>query len=256
VSELKLSNTGKSINPNNLKGGLKKEQIKDDKNLKAIFESIDADNNGILDKDEIKEFKKQILEKAGADGKLSKKESGKYLKQNHLEHLEKKDLLKFIDLLSQSSDEIKDSTCITDENNKKTIQITYNDESVETINPDGTSQIATQGENGETIVKKFDKNKKITSTEITNKDGSKTITKYDENGIPTEIITENKDGSKTTKTFNDQGEPLKEVTVAKGGNPTETITYSAGGGLIRSQKQSKTVLQQKNTPMTKTENLY
>ena len=232
MSEFKLGNTG-NINLNNIKGGIKKtEFVKDNKSLEAIFNAVDADKNGVLDAGEIESLKEQIIKQAGDDNNLSGKEAKKYLKEQKLEHLDKKELLNFIKLLSQSGENIKESTYTEDANGEKTIFITYNDNSVETLNPNNTSEIATKGENGDTIVKKFDQNKKLTQTKITKEDGSTETTKYDENGIPTETVIEKKDGTKTTRTYNDNGDPIKEVTVGNGGNPTETVTFSEGGGLL------------------------
>lgn len=239
MSEFKLGNSG-NINLNSIKGGIKKKEfVQDNKNLEAIFNAVDANKDGVLDEGEIKNLKEQIIKHAGDDSKLSEKEAGNYLKEAKLQNLDKKDLLNFIELLSQSGENIKESTYTEDANGNKTIHITYNDDSVETLNPDQTSEIATKGENGETIVKKFDNNKKLTSTEITNEDGSKETTKYDKNGIPTETVIEKKDGSKTTRTYNDNGEPLQEITVGKGGNPVETVTFSGEGRAVPTAKTVK-----------------
>ena len=79
MSDLRLGKNG-SVNTGNLQGGIKKdEKIKKDKNLEAIFNSVDQNKDGVLDADEIKKFKEDIIGAAGNE-KLSNREAGKYLK--------------------------------------------------------------------------------------------------------------------------------------------------------------------------------
>lgn len=224
MSDLRLSKQGK-VNIDALKGGIKKAQIKDDKEMKAIFDSIDVNKDGVLDADEVKKFKTDILGAAGND-KLSKREAGKYLKQNQMKHLDKKDLFEFINLLSQSGENIKESTYKTDANGNKTVFITYNDDSIETIHPNQTREVATKGENGETITKTYKKDSnKPSSIKITYPDGSTETTTLDENEKPIEKIVVQKNGV-TVKTKYEGNKQTEIKTIGKGGNPVETITLN------------------------------
>ena len=235
MSDLRLGKQGK-VNIDTLKGGIKKAQIKDNKEMKALFDSIDANKDGVLDADEVKQFKDEILGAAGND-KLSKREAGKYLKQNQIKHLDKKDLFEFIDLLSQSGENIKESTYKTDANGNKTVFITYNDDSIETIHPNQTREIATKGENGETITKTYKKDStKPSSVQITNSDGSTETTMFDDNGNPIEKIVVQKDGNTVKTSYDENQKPIQQTTIGKGGNPVETITMDKEG-----QPEFKTV---------------
>ena len=151
MSDLKLGRNGKqgSVNPETIKAGIKKEQI-EDKKLQTIFDSIDGSidgkKDGIIDADEMKEFKKQLMLAAGNDT-LSTREAGKFLKKAGIKNLDKKELFEFLDILSQSSENIEQST-VEEKNGQKYIHIKYKDGSVKTINPDKSAQIATFTEGG------------------------------------------------------------------------------------------------------------
>ena len=229
MSDLRLGKNG-SVNTGNLQGGIKKdEKIKKDKNLEAIFNSVDQNKDGVLDADEIKKFKEDIIGAAGNE-KLSNREAGKYLKEQNLKHLDKKELFKFIEVLSQSSENIKDSNYTVDNNGKKTIQIQYQDGSVETIKPNGTREIATQGENGETIVKTYKRDaKNPTSITTTTPDGVTETQNYDDNGILTNVVVVNDEGTKTTTKFNEDGKVTEATTVYDGGHPVEVTTFDENG---------------------------
>lgn len=151
VSDLKLGRNGKqgSVNTETIKAGIKKEQIKEQK-LETIFDSIDGSidgkKDGIIDAEEMKAFKKKLMETAGNDT-LSTREAGKFLKKAGIKNLDKKDLFEFLDILSQSSENIEQST-VEEKNGQKFIHIKYKDGSVETINPDKSAQIATFSNGG------------------------------------------------------------------------------------------------------------
>lgn len=244
MSELKLGRGGKmgSVNPEQIKGGLKKEQIKD-KNLQNIFDSVDTNKDGVLDADEINKFQEQIKNAAGDDN-LSNREAKKYLKQNNMKNIDKKDLFKFIDALSQSSENIESSN-VTENNGQKTIHIKYKDGSTETINPDKSKELATQGENGETIVEYHDKNGNKTGKKVTKEDGTIEETKYQQDGKkevrttahggnPVSVTqyeddkpvsTHMKDGlTEETYSYNEKDEPVLDKKIENKGLPNETET--------------------------------
>ncbi len=209
------------VNISQIKTGMERTQIEGDEKLESIFDTLDTNNNGILEENEIKHLDQN------KDSTVTKKEAKNFIKQNNLKNadIKKQDIINFLKQYGQWTPNI--TNAVVNEQDGS-ITITYKDNSVKTINPNNTSEIATKGENGETIVKKFSNDKKLTSTEITNNDGSKETTKYDENGIPIETVIEKKDGSKTTRTYNSNGEPLQEVTIENGGNPIKTVTFNGG----------------------------
>ena len=118
MSDIRLGNAGK-ININNLKAGIKKEQIQHDEKLQKLFDAVDTHKDGVLDDNEIEQFKKQILEQAGND-KLSNREANKFLKNLKMEHITKEDLFEFIETLSQEGENITESVCVSDKKGNKT----------------------------------------------------------------------------------------------------------------------------------------
>lgn len=216
------------VNISQIKTGMERTQIEGDEKLESIFDTLDTNNNGILEENELK----QLDQNKDNNNNITKKEAQNFIKQNNLKNtdVKKQDIINFLKQYDQWTENI--ANAVVNEQDGS-ITITYEDDSVKTINLNNTSEIATKGENGETIIKKFDKNKKLTSAEITNNDDSKETTKYDENGIPIETVIEKKDDSKTTRTYNSNGEPLQEVTIENGGNPIKTVTFNGGLFLLR-----------------------
>ena len=151
MSDLRLGRNGKqgSVNTDSIKAGIKKEQIKEEK-LQNIFDtidgSVDGKKDGIIDAEEMKQFKKQLMEAAGKDT-LSAREAGKFLKKAGIKNLDNKELFEFLDVLSQSAENIEQSTVET-KNGQKFIHIKYKDGTIETINPDKSAQVATFAEGG------------------------------------------------------------------------------------------------------------
>lgn len=96
---------------NKIKGGLKREQIKD-KALLAIFDALD-DGNHVLDEKEISKLKTSLQE-AAKNSNLSKNEAEKFLKKLFGDKKDKNvtndDLFKFINALSNNSKNIQKHT--------------------------------------------------------------------------------------------------------------------------------------------------
>lgn len=246
MSELKLGKVG-VVNTEQIKGGIKKEQIKD-KNLENIFDTIDVNKDGVIDADEMKKFQEDIANTAGND-KLSNKEAGKYLKQNNIKDVDKKDLLKFIDVLSQSSENIESST-VTEANGQKFVHIKYKDGTTETINPDRSTEIASQGENGETIVKHYDKDKKLTSQKTVDTDGNTEVTNYDGSGKPTKTETTAKGGNPVVTVNYEDGEPAAS-TVKDGTTLSEYVYDEAGEPVLTKKTENKGIpAKEKTTEFT------
>lgn len=126
---------------NKIKGGLKREQIKD-KALLAIFDALD-DGNHVLDEKEISKLKTSLQE-AAKNSNLSKNEAEKFLKKLFGDKKDKnitnEDLFKFINALSNNSKNIQNSTA-TKENGQQVITTEYKDGSVEKIYPDTNKKI-------------------------------------------------------------------------------------------------------------------
>lgn len=126
---------------NKIKGGLKREQIKD-KALLAIFDALD-DGNHVLDEKEISKLKTSLQE-AAKNSNLSKNEAEKFLKKLFNDKKDKnvtnEDLFKFINALSNNSKNIQNSTA-TKENGQQVITTEYKDGSVEKIYPDTNKKI-------------------------------------------------------------------------------------------------------------------
>lgn len=241
MSDLKLGRNGKqgSVNTETIKAGIKKEQIKDQK-LQTIFDSIDGSidgkKDGIIDAEEMKAFKKKLMETAGNDT-LSTREAGKFLKKAGIKNLDKKDLFEFLDILSQSSENIEQST-VEEKNGQKFIHIKYKDGSVETINPDKSAQIATFSNEGGGKLTKYDKDRKITEEIIETEDGKKAVTSFDKNEKATQtVITAKGDSLVRTITYNENEEP--ETLKVENGTTTENYTYVEDGVLLTSKIENE-----------------
>ncbi len=233
MSDIRLGRGGKvgSVNPEQIKGGLKKEQIKD-KNLQSVFDSVDVNKDGVIDNGEMDNFKRNIQDAAGNET-LSSREAKKYLSQNNIKDIDNKDLLKFIDILTQASENIESST-VTENNGQKLIQIKYKDGSTETINPDKTSEVTSQSEIGEEITGYYDKNKKLTRKKTTNSEGTTTVSNYDENGGLTQTVETRKGGNPITTIQYQDGKP--QTKTLKDGTTVESYTYNEQGEPVLNKK--------------------
>ena len=85
------------ISSNDLKGGVKKDDIKDEK-MRSIFEVLD-DGNGILEEKEVNQLKAKVQEAASKDGdatNLSKKEAKSLIKSLGLKGFKVEDVFRFL----------------------------------------------------------------------------------------------------------------------------------------------------------------
>jgi len=212
------------ISTDEIKSGIKKEDIKDEK-LLSIFQIYDNGNN-ILEENEINNLKKDLLNAASEDGdstELSKKEAKQLIKQLGL-NIKQKDLTAFLNKLVEISVNVK--SCITD------------DESITT-----TKEI-----DGGTVVKEiYDLNGSLVRKEVSaqykdidgilieNSDGTiifKGAQKHKLFGnIPVEYYFNNE------KDFKDE-KPAKVIT--KSGTPFQTtkeFTYDKNGRIVSITKK-------------------
>ena len=225
MSEIQLGKGSKNygvVNTEQLKGGIRREQLKTEEQ-KSIFDAADTDKNGVLDANEMQQFTEQLQDAAGNE-KLSKREAKKFLKSRNLKDVDKKELFKFVNELSQSSENIAESK-VVEQNGQKTILVTYKDGSQETINPDKTSQIMSTDQNNAVTTKFFDENRKLTKEQIVQENGDTETTDI-ENDLPVQktIVTNN--GSKTAVINYEDGVEIKQSVTE--GSVKSDYTYVDG----------------------------
>lgn len=218
-------NKGKAgkIDLENLKGGLKREQLKD-KNLLAIFDAID-DGNHILDAGEISNLK-NMLKQYAKNTNLSKREAKKYLeslfgKQKELT-ITNEDLFKFINGLNENSKNVKSSNVI-EQNGHEIIQTEYKDGTIEKYNPDEGKRIIIKDNKTFT----YDKDNNLLSEEYFDKSGNAVKTIY-ENQKPLKTVTDYKDNSGREIVFYNEDGAAEVKTVQKG-SVTDVYEYTENG---------------------------
>jgi len=220
MSEIFLNNNGKSgqVNSGQLaKGGVKREQIKDTK-LQQLFDFADKNKDGVLDASELEEMMKNVNTDEDA-ANISAKEAKNYLnsakQQNkELKELKSEDLFEFLKEINQNSENIKESKFSVDANGNKTVYITYNDGTLETVFPDKAKEIKTT-ENNVTITKRYE-NGGLTR-ETKEADGETTVTDYEEDG---------KTPSKTTIT-SATGEWIRTISYTQGVQVSAVVEHGA-----------------------------
>ncbi|MDR1327229.1 MAG: hypothetical protein LBJ74_02345, partial [Heliobacteriaceae bacterium] len=212
MTELNLSlGKTKESNINRLSGGIKREQITDEK-LKSIYDTVDVDKNGILDADEMQKFQETIMQYA-KDDNFSQKEAGKFLKKSNIKEISAQELFQFLTEISGKSEDIESSSVI-EQNGEKVIQIKYKDGTLETVNPDKTSVITTTDENGSKTAQTKDATGNVIQEEVVDSDGNKTVIEY-KSGKPATITKTNSGDSKEIIICDENGEP-KSKNVKKG----------------------------------------
>ena len=98
VSLGKNGNKGK-VDLTRIKAGAEKEElVKNDKKLAPLFDLIDKNKDGVLDREELDELQETIVELAGDDGVLKKKEVKNFNGQK-LSRKERKALLELLNRL-------------------------------------------------------------------------------------------------------------------------------------------------------------
>ena len=236
MADLNVGSFGKksNIDLKKLQAGMKAEQLQT-KQGESIFSKIDKDSNGVIDADELKAFS-EGLDKT-TDGKVSKKEARKFIKENGLKgEVKKKDVLKFLNANVKNTENVEDAK-VVEQNGQKLVQVTYKDGTKEIINPDNLL-IQSDG-NGNKTTKYLDENKKLLKDKVETKDGETTlstvVTEYAEDGAtPTQKIETNyQKNSEATTTFTD-GKP--ETKVEKQGTTTSNYTFDGNGNEVLNSK--------------------
>ncbi len=238
MADLNVGSFGKksNIDLKKLQAGMKAEQLQT-KEEKSIFNKVDKDGNGVIDADELKAFS-EGLDKT-TDGKVSKKEARKFIKENGLKgEVKKKDVLKFLNANVKNTENVEDAK-VVEQNGQKLVQVTYKDGTKEIINPDKSSQLIQSDGNGNKTTKYLDENKKLLKDKVETKDGETTlstvVTEYAEDGAtPTKKIETNyQKNSEATTTFTD-GKP--ETKVEKQGTTTSNYTFDENGNEVLNSK--------------------
>lgn len=238
MADLNVGSFGKksNIDLKKLQAGMKAEQLQT-KEEKSIFNKVDKDGNGVIDADELKAFS-EGLDKT-TDGKVSKKEARKFIKENGLKgEVKKKDVLKFLNANVKNTENVEDAK-VVEQNGQKLVQVTYKDGTQEIINPDKSSQLIQSDGNGNKTTKYLDGNKKLLKDKVETKDGETTlstvVTEYAEDGAtPTKKVETNyQKNSEATTTFTD-GKP--ETKVEKQGTTTSNYTFDENGNEVLNSK--------------------
>ena len=238
MADLNVGSFGKksNIDLKKLQAGMKAEQLQT-KEEKSIFNKVDKDGNGVIDADELKAFS-EGLDKT-TDGKVSKKEARKFIKENGLKgEVKKKDVLKFLNANVKNTENVEEAK-VVEQNGQKLVQVTYKDGTKEIINPDKSSQLIQSDGNGNKTTKYLDENKKLLKDKVETKDGETTlstvVTEYAEDGAtPTKKIETNyQKNSEATTTFTD-GKP--ETKVEKQGTTTSNYTFDGNGNEVLNSK--------------------
>ena len=199
------------IELNTLNAGMKKTDI-EEKNTAghSIFDTIDTDKNGVIDETEIDIFRKNIDK--DNNNTISKKEAKKYLEENKLEELDKKEVLKFLAGMIDNNKDIKEAKIIT-QNGEKVVQVEYKDGTIDLINGDKSYSHITTDENGNTITEEFDKEGKLEKKIVKDKNNNISTKEYEQDGttVKQETIINAETDEITTIQYNEGKPASKEI---------------------------------------------
>lgn len=216
MADLNVWSFGKksNIDLKKLQAGMKAEQLQT-KEEKSIFNKVDKDGNGVIDADELKAFS-EGLDKT-TDGKVSKKEARKFIKENGLKgEVKKKDVLKFLNANVKNTENVEEAK-VVEQNGQKLVQVTYKDGTKEIINPDKSSQLIQSDGNGNKTTKYLDENKKLLKDKVETKGTTTSNYTFDGNG--NEVL-----NSKVENEGILAKEKRTEYTYSEDGTTTENIS--------------------------------
>ena len=226
ISLGKNGNTGK-IDFSRIKAGVKKEElVKNDARLESVFDMVDADNDGTLNRKELDHLEQLVSNLAGEDGNLEKKEVKNFYGQK-LGRKDRKALLEFLNKLDGVTPENveKVETKLVDD--KQVEVVTFKDGHTEEYYPNG--QKISEVVQGNKKTKTTELNGEVTSEVVTENEGEEneiTSTTSTVNGKKQTVI--NNKGDKTTTTINYNGDKKSDATII-GENSKTVITYDAEG---------------------------
>jgi hypothetical protein len=237
ISLGKNGNTGK-IDFSRIKAGVKKEElVKNDSRLESVFDMVDADGDGTLNRTELDNLEQKISTLAGADSNLTKKEV-KHFGEQKLGRKDRKALLEFLNKLDgvTPEDVEKVETKLVD--GKQVEVVAFKDGHTEEYYP-----------NGQKISNIVSGNKKIITTEQDGNILSEVVTENE--GEENEIISTtsivngqkqtiiNNKGNKTTSTIIYNDDKKSNETIV-GENSTTVITYDEEGNPAKEVETSGT----------------
>lgn len=247
-SNINLGRKGQfgNVNFNQMKGGIKKtglnpEQIK-------LFEKFDTDKNGILSETEMQNLT-QSLGAYAKDGKITKHEAGKYLKEQKLDIKNDEELFNLLKSLGVASEGIENFS-----ENDDTMSIQYkateDGQLTEVLDKiTGKTLSKTTVKDGKTLEQILDENGNV-AKETTTEGNKTTVVEYDESGnwksttvkqgTVTQMLDEN---GKVLKQETDKGNGVKETIENEyddSGNLKKVTTKSADGTIIVEDKEAKT----------------
>ena len=230
MADLEVGKFGKKsgIDLSKFKAGLKSDKLTEEQ--KSIFNAIDADKNGVIDEEELKAFKTG-LDKNG-NNTVSRREAKKFLKNNNLKDLDKKEVMKFLNSYLEDTQNVSNAEIVnSDSDGQKTVKISYNDGTSEVVN---ANSIARTDQDGNTVTRVFDDNKKLEKEKRTTKDGNSVEIQYDSDGeTPTSSVETTKDGTSTHIEYQEGKPTTKKV---KLGSTTSNYTYDEQGNEVLNSK--------------------
>lgn len=232
-----------SVNINAFKEGVKKTDLKNAEHIQ-IFNKFDKDQNGVLSENELQELVNSLGNYTG-DGKITRREAGKFLKSNDLKgEMNRKEVFEFLKQFGLASDNIADTTNSLFADGTELINIEYKPNASGEIitdminNENGILYGKKTVKDGKTVTQYFTEDGKI-KQEVTEEGSVKTIVQYDENGNVTSTtrqkgsVTEFLDADgRVFKKETDKGSGLKEIVEYEyddNGNVSKTTTTNADG---------------------------
>ena len=237
ISLGKNGNIGK-LDLSRIKAGIKKEELaKNDPRLESVFDMVDKNKDGVLDRGELDDLQQKLGNLAGEDGNLEKKEVKNFDGQK-LGRKDRKALLEFLNKLDGVTPENveKVETKLVDD--KQVEVVTFKDGHTEEYYPNG--QKISEIVSGNKKTKTTEINGAVTSEVVTENEGEENeiiSTTSTVNGQKQTVI--NNKGDKTTTTINYNGDKKSEATIV-GENSTTVITYDSEGNPAKEVETSGT----------------
>ena len=219
-----IGNSKADIRPTQLKAGMEKTNLKNDKD-KAIFDAMDTDKNGVLDQSEIEKFK-QTYDKNG-DDIATKKEAKKFIKDNGLKgsKIKKKDVIKFLRQSGVNTENVQD----TEIQENGAVKINYKDGTSKTVNKDKSYSTTKQNADEETVTDNYDADNNHLSNTVGSKDKNTTTTTFYKDGKRvSDVVTDKANNTQTETSYDENDKPEIKVTVNNSTQARSEIKYTNG----------------------------
>lgn len=243
TNEVGKTGNNLGVQINNLGAGLKRANINpDDTAQLSIFYKIDTNKDGVIDEQELNDFKSQ-LDNKDQDNTVTNKEANKYLKNAKKEGLDKnikqEDLNKFLENYQVNTSNVESAKTI-EQNGKTLVQIKYKDGSEEFVNSDGSSILNTKQDDGSPVTNFLDSNGHCYKAQAKDENNSTVTTLFDENGNAIENQTLDENGTLSRTELGPGNIPVKTIITNKEQNATAVITYDDAGNPVARQDKSGT----------------